>query len=51
MKDKTILSLAAIVAVTTLELFWVYMGHNHNSLALAVGVIAALAGYKLGVIR
>jgi len=49
MKDKTILSLAAIAAVTTLELFWVYSGHNHNSLVLAVGAIATLAGYEIGV--
>ncbi len=51
MKDKTVLSLAAIAAVTVLELFWVYTGHNEHSMALAVGVIAALAGYRVGVTR
>lgn len=47
MQDKTILSLAAIFSVTVLEVYALSQGINGTYLAGAVGVICALAGYKL----
>jgi len=47
-KDKTILSVIAILAVTALEIAWIATGHNHSSLTMCLGIITGLAGYTFG---
>lgn len=48
MKDKTILSTVAILAVVVLEVTWITTGHNHSSFTLCLGIVAGLAGFTVG---
>jgi len=48
MKDKTIIVITAIIAVTGLEVYALSQGTNGLALAGAVAIIAGLAGFRVG---
>ena len=51
MKDKTAISITAIISISVLEGFALYMGMDGKILAGVVAVIAGIAGYELKALR
>jgi hypothetical protein len=51
MKDRMIVALFALFCVTVLSSLWIIMGHNHNTLTAAVGMLGTISGYAFGSIR
>ena len=48
MKDKIIISLTAIIAISAMEMIALYQGINGILLTGVIGTIAGLAGYTFG---
>jgi len=47
MQDKTIVTLAAIAAISGLEVFAIHSGIDGIVLTTVIGALAGLAGYKM----
>ena len=47
MKDKTIVAVTAIAAITAIEMVALSMGINGTILALSLAAVAGVGGYKL----
>jgi len=48
MKDRMIVAMFAIGCIAGLAGLWIYMGHNHNSLTVVIGMIGTVTGYAFG---
>jgi len=51
MKDHTIITCLAITCICFMETAWIIAGHNHSSLAFAIGAIGTMTGFKIGKMR
>ena len=51
MKDKTIITVAAIGAITAIEMAALSMGLNGMLLTLSVAAIAGLGGYEINAVK